>query len=83
MSLVAQAIVTAWSQWLTGLGQSSPQYLWRQLLDRKGYLRADDGYVVLLESRPLDVVLRLSGSFDPVASVPWLGGRSLSFEVEG
>jgi hypothetical protein len=74
----AHLVILAWSRWLPGLGNSTLAFLLEQLLRRGGSVRiADDSVRVVLDPRPLDVVLELAGYFEPLEGVRRPGGPTL------
>ena len=74
----AHLALMAWARWLPGLADSTPLFLLGQLLRRGGSVSvASDAVRVVLDPRPLDVVVELAGYLEPLERVPWLGQRSL------
>ncbi len=77
----AHLALMAWARWLPGLADSSPGFLLRQLLRRGGSVSiASDAVRVVLDPRPLDVVVELAGYLEPLERVPWLSQRGLQIE---
>jgi hypothetical protein len=74
----AHLALMAWARWLQGLSGSTPAFLLVQLLRRGGSITiASDAVRVVIDPRPLDVVIELAGYLEPLERVPWLGGRTL------
>lgn len=82
VGMTALALLRRWAQWLRGFSSSSTPYLLDQFIRRPGRAerRADD-LLVILEPRPLDVVLRLAGYLDPLDLTPLWGSGRLRLEV--
>lgn len=79
---LANSALRVWARWLRAFSQSSASYLLHEFVRRPGrILRAGDRLHVQLEARPLDLVLRQAGYLDAIERVPWLGGRTIIFEV--
>jgi hypothetical protein len=82
IGLVSVAVLRAWSRWLGQFAGSSPGYLASHFLCRAGTVRlTEDEIVVDLTGGPLDVVLQLAGHDAPIATVPWLGGRNVTYRI--
>jgi hypothetical protein len=79
---IADLLLAAWARWLRGLEASSPRFLVDRCFRRRSTVRVTESAVtVALEPAPLDVVIRMAGYFQPIEAVPWLGGRSVAFNV--
>lgn len=82
VSLVATSLLRIWARWLRGFGESSVSYLLQSLVRRSGVLFRDgEGLRVVMEPRPLDVVLDMAGYLDDLA-VPEIGIQRIRFIVE-
>jgi hypothetical protein len=80
-SLTAIAVLRVWARWLRRFDQSSCPYLLTHFLRRPGrFLARPDEVLVQYEPRPLDIVLEMSGYFDQMERVSWLGGRRVRFQ---
>jgi hypothetical protein len=83
LAAIANYTVRLWAHWLPGIAQSDVAWLLQQLVLRRGTLRVDDRSIaVSLAPAPLDVVLGMAGYLKPVAEVPWLGDRRITFEID-
>jgi len=79
---IAWMVMRAWSRWLPGFASASMQFLAGNCLQRSGHLRSSPGTIAVeLDTAPLDVVLEMAGYFGPIAVVPWLDGRTVTFTV--
>jgi hypothetical protein len=79
---IAWMVMRAWSRWLPGIGSSSPTFLVRNCLQRRGRVMAGEREIAVhLEPAPFDVVLEMAGYYSPIDLVPWLGGRRVTFTV--
>lgn len=82
VGLLAIAILRLWARWLGRFSDSSPAFLLERFIRRPGQIRvAENAITVYLAPGPLDMVLRMAGYFDPLSGVPWLGGRTVRFNV--
>ncbi|MBB5157050.1 hypothetical protein [Saccharopolyspora phatthalungensis] len=82
VGLVAVAVLRAWSRWLGQFAESSAGYLAGHFLCRAGTVRLTEKEVVVeLTGGPLDVILHLAGHDAPIAAVPWLGRRSVTYRI--
>jgi hypothetical protein len=82
--LLAIALLRMWARWLPQLADSSAPYLLRNFIHRAGRVQVSPGVIsVAMEPRPLDVVLEMAGYLADLERVPWLGDRSLRFEIRG
>ena len=80
---LGEHLMRLWAHWLPGLGHSSVPWLLRQFILRGGVLQIDDARIaVALRPAPLDVVLELAHYLDPIAGVPWLGDRRITFTID-
>lgn len=83
LALASLVIARAWARWLKRFARSTPLFLLEQCLRRPGRLMLhDDRIEVQLAARPLDVVLELSGCFEPLERTPWLP-RATRFRIVG
>lgn len=83
LAAIARHLVRLWAHWLPGLGQSSVPWLLQQFILRRGVLRVNGGELAIsLAPAPLDVVLEMAGYLAPIASVPWLGDRRVTFAID-
>jgi hypothetical protein len=61
----ADAVIRHWARWIRGFQRSSSEFLLDQAIRRSGSVRMEAGViVVMLEPRPLDVALRISGQLN-------------------
>jgi hypothetical protein len=80
LGVMASGLLRLWARWLRNFSDSSASYLLEQFLQRPGtVLAGPNEWRIVLEPRPLDVVLDMAGYFDPLERVPWLAGRRLVF----
>jgi hypothetical protein len=81
LGCVALSLLRLWARWLGGFADSTPPYLFERFLRRPGYIEVDsNGLTVVLDSRPLDVVLEMAGYMSALGRIPWLADRRLRFE---
>jgi hypothetical protein len=79
---MANMLVRAWARWLPALAESSQQFLLDRMIRRGGDVDIGESRVtVTLDPAPFDVVLQMAGYFKPLEAVPWLGGRSVAFDI--
>lgn len=77
-------LVRRFADSLRGFSKSSEGFIVNRMLAVGGTIDLDDRRVrVRLESNPFWPVVHLSGADVPVDAVSWLGGRRLTFELEG
>jgi hypothetical protein len=82
-SAIAIHLLRLWAHWLPGFALASPEFLLNRLIRRRGRFRiASDEVQVRLLSGPLDVILEMAGYLKPIAAVPWLGDRRITFTIE-
>jgi hypothetical protein len=80
---MAMHLLRLWAYWLRGFAQASGAWLLQQLILRPGVLQVDDARIhVTLRPAPLDVVLEMAHYLDPIAAVPWLGDRRVTFAID-
>lgn len=80
---IASDLVRLWAHWLPGVGRSGVPWLLRQFVLRRGVFRTDGASVtVALAPAGLDVVLEMAGYLRPIAAVPWLADRRITFEID-
>lgn len=80
--LTAAVLLRCWARWLRGFSASSVPYLLEHFIRRPGHLEHKaDVLRVVLEPRPMDVVLEISGYLDQLPEVPWLGNRRVEFKI--
>ena len=82
LSRTACLLVRGWARWLPGVSEASTSFLLERCVRRTGRVRIDEDHVfVQLEPAPLDVVLKMAGYLAPVGTMPWLGDRSIAFDI--
>ncbi len=82
IGLVVVALARAWARWLPRFSASSPVFVLDTFLRRPGRIHVTDAVLfVEMDGRPLDLVPRMAGYFDPLARVPWLGHRTIELRV--
>lgn len=82
LTAAAQAGVRAWARWLKQFHAAGSGYLLGQFVRRPGRVYRDGpGLLVELDPRPVDVVLQLSGYFDPIDPVPGSGDPAVRFRL--
>lgn len=82
VGLVVLALARAWARWLPRFSASSPVFVLDTFLRRPGRIHVTDAALfVEMDGRPLDLVPRMAGYFDPLARVPWLGHRTVELRV--
>jgi hypothetical protein len=80
---IASHLLRLWALWLPGFRDSSAEWLLTQFIRRRGVLRISaSGIAVSLAPMGLDVVLDMAGYLAPVAAVPWLDHRRLTFTID-
>ncbi|HXS01850.1 MAG TPA: hypothetical protein VN724_14835, partial [Pyrinomonadaceae bacterium] len=84
LAIVAYMLLRMWSFWLRGFSSSSIPFLLENFVRRRGRVHVvDEGLLIELERRPLDIVLRMAGYLDDLERVPWLDGGRIKFQVRG
>ena len=84
MALTAAALLRLWAYWLGRFAASGVPYLLEQFIRRGGAIAAADHEIrVMLDSRPLDIVLGAAGYLAHLERVERLGGRRVSFDIRG
>lgn len=79
---IAALLMRGWARWLPGLRDASAAFLLAQCLRRAGAVRRSDTAIdVTLDPAPLDVVLQMAGYLQPIAALPWCGGRAVTFSI--
>jgi hypothetical protein len=79
VAVAGRAVLRELAHRLAGLARSSPEHLWRNVLDRPARVEAHArGLRVELGPAPLDVLLRLAGVDRDRFAVPWLGEVELA-----
>ena len=62
LALTAAALLRMWTRWLRNFADSSTPYLLQNFIHRPGYVTIDDqGILVEMASRPLDIVMEMAG----------------------
>jgi hypothetical protein len=72
--LGANSLLRCWAIWLRQFSASSASYLLRNFIRRSGSIvMTDDGMLVEMDARPLDIVLEMAGYFDRISArtEPW------------
>jgi hypothetical protein len=81
VALVATSLLRTWARWLRGFGDSSVAYLLDELVRRPGVLFRDgEVLTVLMEPRPLDIVLEMAGYLSELSATE-IGIGRLRFRV--
>ena len=81
---LAAHLVREFARRLRGFRHSSDEFIVRNFLNLPGRVRVDHDHLrVLLFRNPLWVAAHLSGADTRIDRVPWLGDRSIDFELEG
>ena len=81
VGLAASALLRLWARWLPQFAQASVPYLLSEFIHRPGWMsRRPDGLLIEVESRPLDIVLEMSGYLAELERVPWLGNQNIRFQ---
>jgi hypothetical protein len=84
LAVVACMLLRMWSFWLRGFSSSSIPFLLENFVRRQGQVHVmNDGLLIELEKRPLDIVLKMAGYLDDLERVPWLRGGRVKFQVRG
>ena len=82
IGLLAISLLRVWAHWLRQFGDSSVPYLLDQFIRRPGWISVrPDSTVIELASRPLDIVVQMSGYATEIEGVPWLGGRHIQYTM--
>jgi len=74
LALAANSLLRCWAMWLRQFASSSATYLLRNFIRRPGsIIKVDDGFAVVMDPSPLDVVLEMAGYFAPFSArtEPW------------
>jgi len=83
ISETAKCVYQLFAARLKGFEHSSTEYLLENFLRRSAEITLNAEMLhVRLTPKPLDIVLRLSGFLDSIASVPWLEDRRVEFSLE-
>jgi hypothetical protein len=83
LRLAATVLLRDFARRLPGLGQSSPSYLWRNILSGDGFITTTPGQVLVeLVARPLEIVLRLAGLNDTCFIPPWLAETEVIIRID-
>ncbi len=81
--LTANTLLRLWARWLGKFAPSSPAYLLENFIRRPGTIVITDQTIVVeLTSRPLDIVLRMSGYLSDIDAISWLGNRRICFQIQ-
>ncbi|MBN2440651.1 MAG: hypothetical protein JXJ04_04880 [Spirochaetales bacterium] len=79
LSAAADIMLRIFARKLGGFEKSSTRYIFEQFIKRKGMLTMKKKSLkVIIERKPMDVVLRLSGLSDTCFQIPWLGNRTVT-----
>lgn len=79
--LLAELLIAHFSSRLSGMNQSSIQYIRSNFLVRSGVVKeSEDSIRVILNPLPLDILLRMSGFGQWSAQLPWLD-KKLEIEI--
>lgn len=82
MPALAAVLLRVWAFWLNGFERSSTGYLLEHFVRRPGRIVTHrDGHQVVLEPRPLDLVLRRAGYLDPLRPPAPLAATRLAFRI--
>lgn len=80
IALAAAALLRMWARWLRQFAASSLSYLLDNFINRRGSIGISrDALWVMLERRPLDIVLEMAGYTADLERVTWLDGRRVRF----
>ncbi len=80
--MLASALMRQFAQGLRGFGDSSGDFLCRQLIGVPGRLRLSDHLIdVDLHRAPLGVVLHMAGRIGEQGAIPWLDNRLLTIHL--
>ena len=81
-TLAAAALLRLWARWLPNFGESSIPFLLDQFVRRPGSIRVEPNeIVVMLDPRPLDIVLKMAGYLSSIERVAWLDNRRVRFQM--
>jgi hypothetical protein len=82
VALTAIAILRVWSRWLRQFATSSIPYILENFIRRTGRLYTDDeGILVEMEPRPLDIVIEMAGYTAELERNAWFGKRRVQFRI--
>jgi len=77
-------LVDAFRARIRGFRKSPLDAIVRQFIRKPGRFRVDDRSItIVLDPAPFHVALQISSLDEPMASLSWLGGRSLAFVLDG
>jgi hypothetical protein len=83
LALDAAVLLRNFARQLPGLGKSSFQYLWQNILSGRGVIRREPGQVVVeLAPRPLEIVLRMAGFNHMRFTPPWMTSKPTPKETD-
>lgn len=74
LALAANSLIRCWVSWLRQFSSSSAPYVLGTFIRRPGSItRTDDGFLIEMDARPLDIVLEMAGYFAPFSArtEPW------------
>jgi hypothetical protein len=84
LDALAGELVGAFAGRVRGFGRASRAFAVKQLIALPGRVRAEpERLSAVLAPRPFHVALRVAGLDGSVPAVGWLGGRTLTIELEG
>ena len=79
---IAARMMRRFAQSLPGLGSSSPEYLWRNVLAGSDHLRVNDREIVMeFSPRPLAIVLHMAGFQGLKVRLPWMPDVQVTLEL--
>ena len=72
MALAAATLMRSFARRLPGMGKSSAEYLWNNVLSGEARITVSPGRILVqLAPRPLQIVMRMSGLHDAAFRLPW------------
>ena len=72
LALAAATLMRSFARRLPGMGKSSAEYLWSNVLSGEARITVSPGRILVqLAPRPLQIVMRMSGLHDAAFRLPW------------
>ncbi|MGD9081599.1 MAG: hypothetical protein PVG96_19795, partial [Desulfobacterales bacterium] len=82
MALTAIAILRVWARWLKQFSGSSVAYLLTNFIRRPGRIyNGESSILVEMDSKPVDIVLEMTGYTAKMDRLSWFGNRDVSYEI--